>query len=246
MIGWLRWLVRRTTPVRLRRWIVKVTRWPPVGGVDFGDLRRPGPISQAFGSERGDPVDRYYIEEFLDRCSADVHGRVLEVGTDRYTRRFGGEGVTRGDVLHVEAGRPGATIIADLTDVDSLPVAEFDCFIFTQTLHFIYDVRAALQGAHRLLKPGGVLLATVSGIAQISRYDADHWGDYWRFTTASARRLVGEVFGDGNVEVEGHGNVLAATAFLYGLAVEELTPAELDHRDEDFDLLITIRATKAT
>jgi SAM-dependent methyltransferase len=111
-------------------------------------------------------------------------------------------------------------------------------------LQFIYDVRAAIRHLHRILKPSGVLLATFPGISQISRYDMDRWGDYWRFTTLSARRLLEEVFPPGNVTVRAYGNVLAAVAFLHGLSAEELRREELDYHDPDYELIITVRAVK--
>ncbi|MDT7947006.1 MAG: methyltransferase domain-containing protein [Thermoflexus sp.] len=169
---------------------------------------------------------------------------MLEIGDDTYTRRFGGDRVARSDVLHVQEGNPKATIVADLTCADSIPSDTFDCIIFTQTLHVIYDVRAAIRHLHRILKPGGVLLATFPGISQINRYDMDRWGDYWRFTTLSARRLFEEVFPPGNVTVRAYGNVLAAVAFLHGLSAEELRREELDYHDPDYELIITVRAVK--
>jgi hypothetical protein len=72
----------------------------------------------------------------------------------------------------------------------------------------------------------------------------NRWGDYWRFTDASARRLFGDVFGTENVIVETRGNVLAACAFLHGLANHELTKSELDYTDIDYQMLITVRAVK--
>jgi hypothetical protein len=68
---------------------------------------------------------------------------------------------------------------------------------------------------------------------------------YWSFTTHSAERLFGEVFPAAHVSVEAHGNVLAAIAFLHGLAVAEVTRAELDHRDPSYELLIAVRAVKS-
>ena len=44
--------------------------------------------------------------------------------------------------------------------------------------------------------------------------------------------------------VETHGNALAATAFLHGLGVAELRREELDFRDPDYQVLITIKAIK--
>ena len=216
---------------------------PAVGRVRFGDFRRLEPLSRDFGYDRGLPVDRHYIEAFLAAHADDVRGRVLEIGDDAYTRRFGGTRVTRRDVLHLNAVE-GATFVGDLVRADDIPSNAFDCVILTQTLHLIYDVRAALATVHRVLKPGGQLLATAPGISQISR---DQWREYWcwSFTSRSLGRLLSEAFPGGEAAVAAHGNVLAATAFLYSLAAEELRPDELAHRDPAYEMLLTARARKA-
>ena len=213
--------------------------------VDLGDLRRVTPIDSGFGLGRGKPVDRHYIEGFLQRHAADIRGRVLEVGEDAYTVRYGGPRVASSDILHVDASNPRATLIGDLAEANDLPSGTFDCFICTQTLTYIYDVQRAVATIHRILGPGGVLLATVPGISQMSPYDRDRWGEYWRFTAQSLGRLLGESFGSEHVEVEAHGNVLASTAFLQGLCVDDLRPDELDHRDQRYQMLITGRAVKS-
>ena len=239
----------------LRRYITRLwrrgppqspPRHPPVGLVRFGSLRRLSPIGRIFGSEWGQCIDRYYIESFLARHAADIYGHVLEVADNTYTRQFGGARVQQSDILHVSPHHPGATITADLTCAEHLQSETFDCVIFTQTLQFIYDVRAALCTLYRLLKPGGVLLATGNGISQIARWDMDHWGEYWRFTSLSAHKLFTEVFPASYVAVQAHGNVLAAMAFLHGLVSEELRQDELDYFDPDYEVLITIRAVKPT
>jgi SAM-dependent methyltransferase len=218
---------------------------PPVqfGQVQFGSLSPSHPISQDFGCDRGRPIDRYYIENFLANHGEDIRGRVLEIGDNSYTRRFGGDRVTVSDVLHVVEGDPQATIIADLASADHIPSNSFDCIILTQTLQLIYDVRAALKTVYRILKPSGILLATFPGISQTS--DSE-WGDcwYWNFTPVSARRLFGEVFPATNVKIETFGNVLAAISFLHGLAVKELTPEELNYREPGYDVTISVRAIK--
>ena len=211
----------------------------------WGNLRRLTPISSVFGFDRGLPLDRYYIEGFLKRHSADIYGSVLEIGDPSYTRKFGGGAVTRSDVLHAVPGNPKATLVGNLATGEGIPQEAFDCMILTQTLLFIYDVQAAITNIYGALKPGGVLLATFPGISQISRYDMDRWGDYWRFTDASARRLFGDVFELENVKEETFGNVLSTCAFLHGLATHELKPEELDYHDPDYQMLITIRAKKA-
>jgi hypothetical protein len=214
--------------------------------VNFGELRRLSPVGRKLGRDRGLPIDRYYIERFLSAHAHRIAGQVLEIGDDRYTRKFGGSRVTRSDILHVSADNPQATIVADLTRADQLPSDRFDCIILTQTLSFIYDVRAVLATLHRILKPGGVVLATMGGITQTSRSATDRWEYYWGFTTGSARALFEERFPPSGVLVESFGNVLAATAFLQGLAAEELRPEELDHRDPDYEFLVAVTALKPT
>lgn len=204
------------------------------------------PLRPEFGLGYGTPIDRYYIYDFLQRYRSDIKGRVLELGEPGYTRSLGGERVTHSDVLHAVPGNPVATIIADLTDAPQLSSDIYDCVILTQTLNVIYDVRAVLATVHRILKPDGVVLITVPGISQISRTDYEQWGDYWRFTSMSARRLVAECFGSDNVAVCVYGNVLAATAFLYGLTCEEMRQEEMDFYDPDYEVTIGVRAVKSS
>jgi SAM-dependent methyltransferase len=228
---------------RWRRLLV----WPPIGRVQFGSLRRTTPISRLFGLDRAERercIDIVFIERFLNEHQSDIRGRVLEVGDDRYTKRFGASNVTRSDVLHIQPGGTGATIVADLTSADAIASESFDCIICTQTLQFIYDVRAAVRTLYRVLRPGGVLLASFTGISQISRYDMDRWGDYWRFTTASARRLFEECWPTDHIMVQTQGNVLLAVAYLHGLTVDELRPEEVEAQDDDFQLVITVRGVK--
>ena len=212
---------------------------------DMGDLRRTEPLSRTWGFDRGRPVDRYYVERFLTDHAADIRGRTLEVANRVYTDRFG-TAVERAEVLHVEEGNPAATVVGDLAGGETLPGDAFDCFICTQTLQSVYDVRAAVRTIHRILRPGGVLLATVPGISQILHPDFETWGDYWRFTTLAVDRMLTEAgFAREDLEVRAHGNVLAATAFLYGMASRELSTAELDVDDgSNYQLVITARAVK--
>jgi hypothetical protein len=86
-----------------------IYRTPP-NRINFGSLRRLTPVSNVFGYDRGSPIDRYYIESFLSQHSDSIQGRVLEVGDDSYSRKFGGRKVSHQDVLHVVPGYPGATM----------------------------------------------------------------------------------------------------------------------------------------
>jgi len=209
-------------------------------GIDFESVY---PVSDFYGDDRGTPVDRYYIDGFINDNRHRIRGRVLEVAENTYSRQYG-SGLDSMDVLHYEQGTPGATLIGDLSSPGTLPEDRFDCFICTQTIHVIYNYMDAICGARRLLRPGGVLLCTLSGIAQVSRYDMDRWGDYWRFTTLSAKRSFGEVFGLSNVAVDYGGNCYAAINFLRGIALEELDRKKLTVKDPNYPIVITIIATK--
>jgi len=218
---------------------------PALGRVRFGDLDRSHPIDNDFGFGRGTPIDRGYIEDFLSHHAKDIRGRVLEVGDDAYSRRFGGGRITHQDILHIDPSVTWATIVGDLAKPGVLPTAAFDCMIITQTLHLIYDMVSAVREIHRALRPDGVVLVTVPGISPIDRGEwRDSW--YWSLTEVSARRLFNNVFGADHVEVETQGNVFAATAFLYGLALEEVPRGKLSTKDLAFPVIVSVRAQKAS
>src|SRR5262245_45916534 len=233
MTGWLSRLLGPALPA-VRRWRRPAT---------FAEMDT-APLSTEWGFDRGTPIDRYYIERFLESHATDIRGHVLEVRNADYTQRFG-RGVTRSDVLDISKDNPLATLVADLSQPEQFPEAQFDCFVLTQTMQFIYEVHAVVASAHRLLAPDGVLLVTVPSLSRIApRYGPTT--EYWRFTTASCARLFGDVFGEGNVEVRTHGNVLAATAFLYGASVEEIPREKLEVNDPFFPLIVSVRATRAS
>lgn len=216
---------------------------PGKGKVQWGDLRRTNPISRQYGFDRGGPVDRYYIEKFLQRHSQVITGRVMEVGDNEYTLRYGGDRVEKSDILHVHAKNPKATFIGDLTNADHLPSNSFNCIVLTQTLHLIYDYKKALGTCLRILKPGGSLLLTVPGISQI---EDGEWGKdwLWSFTERSMELIFRETFPEAEITIEKYGNVLAACAFLYGIGAQEITPKELDGIDPLYQVVIAVKATK--
>jgi SAM-dependent methyltransferase len=238
---------RRLLPARVRRALYErhLTVWPPVGHVRLGHLRRTTPISTDFGYDRGSPIDRYYIERFVGQHVHDVRGAALEFEDDAYLRRFGGDAVTSIDVLSAEPGFAQATIVADLAAADGLPVERFDCIVCTQVLQLVYDLDAAVHNLHRMLRPGGVVLATMPGITRIARAPSGAWDDQWRLTSASARKLFEGAFGADGVETAWYGNPLVAISFLTGLAAGELKSDELEARHPDYEVVIGVRAVRA-
>jgi SAM-dependent methyltransferase len=193
-----------------------------------------------FGADRGTTIDRCYIEDFLARHADDIRSVVLEIQDDAYTKRFGRNRVTRSEILDISPGSK-VTVVADLTSADHIPQGTFDCIILTQTLQYIYDLPAAMRTIYRILAPSGVLLATVPGICAVV---PEKWPCYWAFRPASVERLIADAFPGGSISVESAGNVLAAIAFLHGLALEEVDRTALDVHDPAYPVVVCVRAVK--
>ena len=142
---------------------------------------------------------------------------MLEVRDPVYTQRFGGDAVTAGDVIDIDPRNGMATIVADLRRADAIRTDTYDCIILTQTLQLIDDIPAVLAECARILRPGGVLLATVPGVIRVDD-EGGLDGDYWRLTEASARKLFAGAFPIEAFDVDAYGNVMACAAFLYGMS----------------------------
>jgi SAM-dependent methyltransferase len=202
-------------------------------------LRTTRPFSTNYGFDRGTPIDRFYFEEFLREWSGDVRGDVLEVKGTAYAGRFG-SGVAKVDVLDVDRGNASATVIADLGQPDSLPASAYDCFVLMQTLQYVARPELALANAWRALRPGGVLLLTVPTVQMID----PGLPDLWRFTPAGIGKLVEHVCTGAEADVRGYGNALAGSAFLLGLAAQELRRDHLNELDPAFPVVACARVRK--
>jgi SAM-dependent methyltransferase len=105
-----------------------------------------------------------YIEQSYKFISDAVRGatRILEVGCGRgdVARLLGREGfaVTALDVKLLDPRpSPGVKFVeADFLRYEDQP---FDAVIFTASLHHIHPLQDAIERAHRLLNPGGTLVA---------------------------------------------------------------------------------------
>jgi SAM-dependent methyltransferase len=200
------------------------------------------PVSDLFGTDRGTPIDRYYIEKFLSESK--IEGKCLEVEEATYTLKFG-KNVTSKILKYKAEIEHDSYIVADLTQPQTIPANEFDSFICTQTLNFIFEKEKAIESIHKLLRPGGSGYLTVAGISQISRYDYDRWGDFWRFTDLSLRMLLSKTFDEDKIEIRCFGNVATACLFLQGVAFEEISDKKIfDVNDPNYQMLICAKVTK--
>ncbi len=199
------------------------------------------PASRIFGCEYGKAVDRYYIEKFLFDNSDCIHGTVMEIASSDYIRKYG-KNVIQEIILHVNGFNNAYR--GNFETGEGINDEMVDCLICTQTLQYIFDLKSALRNIHRMLKPGGVGLFTIPGIKALSPNDSENFGEYWSFTMDSAKRLFYDEYGRENVEVRSYGNVKIAIAYLYGLALEDLSRNDLDYTDPQFPFLITVKVKK--
>ena len=224
---------------------VREAVWKRTGGrqgsVNWGGLRRTEPFSRNWGAERGHPVDRVYIERFLERHAGDIRGDALEVHGSLYIKRYGGDRVTTAHVLDLDASNPEATIFGDLAAPDTLAAESLDCAVLTQTLQFVAAAGDAVANLYRALRPGGVLLLTVPCVSQLEV----EWDDFWRWTPLGLARFLEAVLPpDAEREVTADGNVLTSIAFLLGLAAEDLSSREYDVEDAAYPLVVCARVRK--
>ncbi|MCF6409172.1 class I SAM-dependent methyltransferase [Pseudalkalibacillus salsuginis] len=198
------------------------------------------PVSRQFGFDRGQPIDRYFIERFLKEKKHFIKGKVLEIGENRYTEQFGDQ-IERSDVFDIDR-YPGVTITGNLETGENVPDSEYDCFILTQVIHIIYDFKQALRNALKTLKPGGVLLVTFPGLSQSCK--TKEYGDYWRFTRMAIERFFYEIETVGEMAIETYGNLGIAQAFLEGRAVHEIPRSLFAYNDPRYEVIHMAAITK--
>jgi len=198
------------------------------------------PISKIYGFDRGKPIDRYYIEKFLENNKRYIKGKCLEVTDDAYTKKYGGKKVKESDVLDIDKKNSRTTIIGDLKKLDGIKDNTYDCIILTHVLGMIDDYKKAIIECKRILKSKGTLLVTWSSVASplISE------GCYWKLTPNSAKYVFSKYFSKSKLKIGSGGNILSGQAFWVGLSAEELSEKELSYNDPRYPIIITIRAIK--
>ncbi len=203
--------------------------------------KKTHPLSKVYGFDRGAPIDRYYIENFLNKNRQHIKGRCLEVLDNQYTLKFGK--ATKSDILDINKNNNKANIYGDLRKLNDVKDNSYDCIILTQVLQFIDEYEKAIQECERILKPGGFLLATVPSLSRVDVASGIE-NDFWRWTPTGAKFVFSKYFKNKNLVVEGFGNVLAGTGFWVGMAQEDLKEKNLKYFDPNFPILVTIKAQK--
>jgi SAM-dependent methyltransferase len=206
----------------------------------FLAIKQTKPLSRKFGFDRGTPIDRFWIEDFVRKYKTDINGHVLEIGDRRYTTMFGSSNVTKSDILDLDSNNKTATIHADLSNVIGVKDNTYDCIIVTHVLGLIPEYEKAIAECYRMLKPNGVLLLTVSCFSPFPT----HTQSFWRFTPKGIGLVIEKYFGKTNVTTSSYGNVLTGQCFWVGMSQEELTKEQLEYNDSEYPCIATCRAIK--
>jgi SAM-dependent methyltransferase len=208
-------------------------------------LRRIQPLPSYAGVYRGVQIPRYFFDRWIYSHADSIRGHVAEIGSPQYVKRVGGSKVTRIEVVDIDPENPQATIVADLSQANSIPDNSFDCFVVPFTFHIIYDIKSALYHSIRVLKPGGILLANFAGYGYLpAEAPPDRWKRYWHFTAPYVRTVLEELVPPDRIEMDVYGNVFSVFAFCMGFSVAELTEKEINFKDERFPLLICVKVVK--
>lgn len=197
----------------------------------------PQPISKQFGTERGTPVDRAYIEKFLNNYRDYITGEILEIEDSTYTYQFGKQ-IKKAMVMDVSSQRDNITFQGNLETGEGIRRNIADCFILTQTLMYIFDLKKAAKNIGNLLKKNGVALITCSGISQNSRRCMDNYGCYFNFNKDVFERMFEDEEKLRVLEVGSYGNVKTVSAHLNGLCREDLLEDDFTYNDPYYPLIV--------
>ncbi len=195
------------------------------------------PLSRNFGVERGTPVGRYYVEQFVKSNGNNIHGDILEFGASaRYKKFF--NGFESYETISV-SNEPGITYIADIHNMNELPNKKFDCIVCTQVFEHLKYPESAAKSLFFMLKDNGILLFTAPFINNVHGCPSD----YRRFTLDGCR-LILEDAGFYLEQISYGGNCMVSTGSLMGMVAEDFSESDLNTKDDVYPYNILIRAVK--
>jgi len=194
----------------------------------FPNLR----LSNYFGADRGTPVDRVLMMNYLEKFQDfSMNGEVLEFAdsnisdslfpnAEKYIFIFS-EGVRPQERNNFE-------IVGDLNLCpDDELLGKFKCIISTQVLAFTKNPFLVADSLILMLSDGGKLIGTEPFMSKISQYDDARWGDYFRFTAKGLEAIfANKSLRKITKEICPLGNYRSTQASSQGLVKEDRVPLE--------------------
>jgi SAM-dependent methyltransferase len=199
-----------------------------------GDITAITPAELAAwpGAERRDPPrsDRHYLalSPLAHQLRAEI-ARLLQGRDDAHVLDIGCGAKPYLPFVAPYAGRYVGVDTAEGPYVDHVTPAEqlpfedeaFDLVLCTQVLEHVQDPAAVLSEIHRVLRPGGAVLLSTHGVFLFHPDPPGTDGDYWRWTHAGLRKMVGAAGDWREVEVQPNGDVVACLAYIAAQFVDE-------------------------
>lgn len=128
----------------------------------------------------------------------DKHWDCLEIGIDGDEKPSGnykyfGKGNNWKTMDNLARLNPD--IVADISDLGTLPDEKFDLIICSQVIEHIFNFDDVFYNLHHLLKPGGYLI--VDCPFYFPYHPTQDYDDYWRISVPAMIALLSEVVFDG-------------------------------------------------
>jgi SAM-dependent methyltransferase len=209
----------------------------PVGHIDFGDLKRKLPFCSQFGHFRGNPIDRYYLDRFIDEIRSEVKGVTLEIGGSRSNRELYRFKNTT-SYLAMDLSGPDLDIAGDAHDPNVVEKESMDTILLFNVLEHCERPWVVADNIYQWLKPQGQVFCMVPTAQRVHRVPQD----YWRILPDALNSIFSR-FPRRKLYV--YGNPLTTIAANYGIAAEELTREELDCHHENYPVANCIHAQKS-
>ena len=210
---------------------------PRPGTVRFGDFGRLWPFSQRFGFDRGAPVDRYYLQQFVRSIRPIVRGRCLEIGGSLKNNWFYRFDVDEFRTLELEQSKRADDLVGDAADPGVLDPASWDSILAFHVLEHCPNPFAVVSNMCAWLKAGGHACIVVPCAQRVH----NHPGDYWRFMPDGLRVLFRDF---SEVDVSTYGNPLTVVSNYVGLSHTELVAEDMDAVHPDYPVLACVVARK--
>jgi SAM-dependent methyltransferase len=208
----------------------------PVGRIDFGDFRGRLPFCPQFGSFRGTPIDRYYLDKFILEIREKVTGKTLEVGGKRENHQLY-DFRKASPYLTMDLEGKGLDIVADAHDTNAVAENSLDSIVIFNVLEHCERPWVVVGNIHRWLKDGGQVFCMVPNAQRVHRLPKD----FWRILPDAMDSLFS---GFAQRQLYVYGNPLTVVAAHVGISAEELTTAELDDFHESYPIATCIHAHK--
>jgi len=148
--------------------------------------------------------NRVAVIRFLEEHAKQMHGKVLDVGSGRWTfaRRL-----LQNHCQYIATdcfADPNVDIVSDIEVLsNTFNKDDFDFILCLEVLEHIPHPWLAVKQLHTVLKPGGILLMTTP--FHMRFHGTNNYRDYWRFTPEGLGLLLDEAgFQKIAIKLSGH------------------------------------------